>query len=141
MITERILYSGGPNAQRFFLGGIENWINRSFATSEIPIESNSDYAFLTAVLPLRGYDYSEQIGSKYFLMNYELRFPLIRYLVTGGLPLLFSNILGVAYFDAGTAWNNTSKLQLFGKDSTGNFISKDQNFTFQLVLIFRINYL
>ena len=118
-------YSGGPNAQRFFLGGIENWINRSFATSEIPIESNSDYAFLTAVLPLRGYDYSEQIGSKYFLMNYELRFPFIRYLVTGGLPLLFSNILGVAYFDAGTAWNNTSKLQLFGKDSTGNFISKD----------------
>ena len=42
-------YSGGPNAQRFFLGGIENWINRSFATSEIPIESSSDYAFLTAV--------------------------------------------------------------------------------------------
>lgn len=118
-------YSGGPNAQRFFLGGIENWINRSFATSEIPIESNTDFAFLTAVLPLRGYNYSEQIGSKYFLMNYELRFPLIRYLVTGGLPLLFSNILGVAFIDAGTAWNNTKSLQLFSKDSSGNLISKD----------------
>ena len=118
-------YSGGPNAQRFFLGGIENWINRSFATSEIPISSNSDYAFLTAVLPLRGYNYSEQIGSKYFLMNYELRFPLIRYLVTGGLPLLFNNILGVAFLDAGTAWNSNKSLQLFGRDSSGSFVTKD----------------
>ncbi|MFZ1519863.1 MAG: biopolymer transporter Tol [Ignavibacteriaceae bacterium] len=118
-------YSDGPNAQRFFLGGIENWINRSFATSEIPIESTSDYAFLTAVLPLRGYNYSESIGSKYFLMNYELRFPLIRYLVPGPLPILFSNILGVAYIDAGAAWNNTGKLRLFNKDVSGNTVSKD----------------
>ncbi len=118
-------YSGGTNAQRFFLGGIENWINRSFATSEIPIESSSDYAFLTAVLPLRGYKYSERIGSKYFLMNYELRFPLIRYLVPGPLPILFSNILGVAYLDAGTAWNNTSKLQFFNRNENGNIVSKD----------------
>ena len=118
-------YSGGPNSQRFFLGGIENWINRSFATSEIPIESTSDYAFLTAVLPLRGYNYSEQIGSKYFLMNYELRFPLIRYLVPGPLPVLFSNILGVAYIDAGTAWNNTSAIQLFRRNEFGNVETND----------------
>ncbi len=118
-------YSGGPNAQRFFLGGIENWINRSFATSEIPIESTSDYAFLTAVLPMRGFNYSEQIGSKYFLMNYELRFPLIRYLVPGPLPILFSNILGVAYIDIGSAWNNTGKLQFFNKDQNGNIVSND----------------
>jgi outer membrane protein assembly factor BamA len=118
-------YSGGPNAQRFFLGGIENWINRSFATSEIPIESTSDYAFLTAVLPMRGYNYSQQIGTKYFLMNYELRFPLIRYLVPGPLPVLFSNILGVAFLDVGSAWNNTGNLQLFKRDLNGNVVSKD----------------
>jgi outer membrane protein assembly factor BamA len=118
-------YSGGPNSQRFFLGGIENWINRSFATSEIPIESTSDYAFLTAVLPLRGYNYSEQIGSKYFLMNYELRFPLIRYLIPGPLPILFSNIIGVAYIDAGTAWNNTGEIQLFKKNEFGKVVTDD----------------
>ncbi len=118
-------YSGGTNAQRFFLGGIENWINRSFATSEIPIESTSDYAFLSAVLPMRGFNYSEQIGTKYFLMNYELRFPLIRYLVPGPLPILFSNILGVAYIDIGSAWNNTSKLQFFNRNADGNIASKD----------------
>lgn len=118
-------YSDGPNAQRFFIGGTENWINRDFATLEVPIESISDYAFLTEVVPLRGYNYSERIGSKYALVNYELRFPLIRYLVTGGLPILFSNILGVAFIDAGAAWNETEKLQLFTKNKDGNLVSKD----------------
>ncbi|MBS4034463.1 MAG: PD40 domain-containing protein [Ignavibacterium sp.] len=118
-------YSGGANAQRFFLGGTENWINRTFATTEVPLESVSDFAFLTAALPLRGYDYAERIGTKYALINYELRFPLIRYLVPGALPILFSNILGVAYIDAGAAWNQTEKLKLFARNENGNLISKD----------------
>ncbi|MGE5436719.1 MAG: peptidase MA family metallohydrolase, partial [Syntrophothermus sp.] len=43
-------YSGGNNPQRFFIGGIENWINRRFSTGDIPLNSPSDYAFLTAAL-------------------------------------------------------------------------------------------
>ena len=115
--------SGGANPQRFFLGGTENWINRSFATQNIPIESASDYAFLTPAMPLRGYDYAEQIGSKYTLLNLELRMPLIRYLVTGPLPILFQNILGTAFIDAGTAWNDTKKLKLFGRDDNNNVVT------------------
>ena len=118
-------YSGGENPQRFFIGGTENWINRTFATTEIPIESASDFAFLTAVLPLRGYDYSERIGTRYVLANMELRFPLIRYLLTGGLPLLFNNIIGVAFVDAGTAWYDNSKISLFSRNSNGNLITDD----------------
>lgn len=117
--------SGGPNAQRFFIGGTENWINRTFATTEVPLESVSDFAFLTAALPLRGYDYAEQIGTKYALMNYELRFPFIRYLVPGALPILFSNILGVAFLDVGTSWDQTDKLKLFSRTESGGIISKD----------------
>ncbi|QQS36743.1 MAG: PD40 domain-containing protein [Ignavibacteriales bacterium] len=118
-------YSGGNNPQRFFIGGIENWINRSFATTEIPIESASDFAFLTAALPLRGFDYAEKIGTKYALMNMELRFPLIRYLLTGALPILFSNILGVAFIDVGTAWDKTGQLQFFSRNEKNSVISKD----------------
>lgn len=118
-------YSGGSNAQRFFIGGTENWINRTFATTEVPFESVSDFAFLTAALPLRGYDYAQQIGTKYALMNYELRFPLIRYLVPGPLPILFSNILGVAFIDVGSAWDQTDKFQFFTKNDQGSVISKD----------------
>ncbi len=116
-------YSGGTNPQRFFIGGIENWINRNFATSNVPINSASDFAFLTAALPLRGFDYAEQIGTKYGLLNLELHFPLIKYLVPGPLPILFSNIQGVAFLDAGSAWNDTKKLKLFGRDATNAIVT------------------
>ncbi len=118
-------YSWGANPQRFFIGGIENWINRSFANNNIPLNSPSDFAFLTAALPLRGYDYAEEIGTKYGLVNMELRFPLIRYLVTGALPVLFSNIMGVAFIDAGAAWNHNRELKLFERDPDKGIISKD----------------
>jgi Tol biopolymer transport system component len=118
-------YSGGANPQRFFIGGIDNWINRNFATTDIPLESPSDFAFLTAALPLRGFDYAERIGTKYALMNLELRFPLIRYLVTGALPILFSNILGVAFIDMGAAWNNSKELRFFERNDAGNVVSRD----------------
>ncbi|MDP2300899.1 MAG: peptidase MA family metallohydrolase [Ignavibacteria bacterium] len=118
-------YSGGKNPQRFFLGGIENWINRSFATGEVPLETPQDFAFLTAALPMRGFNYAERIGSKYTLMNMEFRFPLIRYLLTGALPILFRDVLGVLFIDMGAAWNNNRQLKLFERNLNGNIVSKD----------------
>jgi len=118
-------YSDGQNPQRFFIGGVDNWINRSFANNEIPVNSASDFAFLTAAVPLRGYDYAQEIGTHYALMNAEFRFPFIRYLVTGALPILFSNILGVVFVDAGSAWNSNHELQLISKNNNGQVVSND----------------
>jgi hypothetical protein len=118
-------YSGGANAQRFFLGGTEGWINRTFATGDIPIDNASDFAFLSPALPLRGYDYAEKLGTKYALMNLELRIPIIRYLVTGGLPLFFQNVLGVAFVDVGSAWDKTGELKLIGKNENGKTVTND----------------
>jgi len=118
-------YSWGANPQRFFLGGVDNWINRQFSNNSIPLNSPADFAFLSAALPLRGFDYAEEIGTKYGLVNMELRFPLIRYLVTGALPILFSNIIGVAFVDAGAAWNQNHDLRLFTKNDNGNLITND----------------
>lgn len=118
-------YSEGKSPQRFFLGGLENWINRKFATGEIPVESPADFAFLTGALPLRGYNYAEKIGTRYTLFNFEYRFPLIRYLLTGAIPILFRNVQGVAFFDAGAAWNKERNLQLFTKNEAGSTVSKD----------------
>lgn len=118
-------YSGGAAPQRFFLGGVDNWINRSFASGTIPLETPADFAFLTPALPMRGYNYSERIGTKYSLVNMEFRLPLIRYLLTGPLPLLFQNVIGTAFLDAGAAWYDNSKLQLFNRNENGNVITKD----------------
>ncbi|MBI2418792.1 MAG: PD40 domain-containing protein [Ignavibacteriales bacterium] len=117
--------SRGNNAQRFFIGGTENWINRRFATTDVPLEKTSDFAFLTAVLPLRGYDYAAQIGNTYTVTNLELRFPLIRYLLTGALPILFRDVIGTAFIDAGSAWESKNKWQLFHKDPEKGLMTKD----------------
>jgi Tol biopolymer transport system component len=116
-------YSWGANPQRFFLGGVDGWINRQFSNNSIPLNSPADFAFLSAALPLRGFDYAEEIGTKYGLVNMELRFPLIRYLVTGALPILFSNIIGVAFIDAGAAWNQNKDLKLFTRNENGSLIT------------------
>ena len=106
-------YSGGQNPQRFMLGGTENWINRTFTTGTVPIENASDFAFLTPAMPLRGYNYAEQLGTKYMLLNFELRMPIIRYLIAGPIiPLFFQNVIGTAFVDAGTAWDKNSELDL-----------------------------
>lgn len=118
-------YSVGANPQRFFMGGTESWINRTFAENQIPLSSASDYIFLTPAMPLRGYNYAEQLGTKYSLLNLEFRFPLIRYLLTGPLPLLFQNVIGTAFIDAGTAWDNNKDLKLFTKNANGKTITND----------------
>lgn len=118
-------YSAGINPQRFLLGGTENWMNREFATGDIPINTIDEFAFLSLAQPMRGFNIAQKIGSKYMLLNIELRSPLIRYLVTGPLPLLFQNILGTIFIDAGTAWNDNKSLQFFGKNSSGDLVTKD----------------
>ncbi|MBI9073145.1 MAG: PD40 domain-containing protein [Melioribacteraceae bacterium] len=118
-------YSGGANPQAFMMGGTSNWINRDFARGYLPIEDATDFAFLTPALPMRGFNYAERIGSKYSLINLELRMPVIRYLLTGPLPLLFRNILGTAFIDVGTAWNKNEKLQLFHKNEKNETVAKD----------------
>ncbi len=118
-------YSSGANPQRFFLGGTESWINRTFATRDIPLSSAADFIFLTPAMPLRGYNYAEQLGTKYSLVNLELRMPLIRYLVTGPLPILFQNIMGVAFLDVGSAWEQNKNLKFFTKTALEKTVTKD----------------
>lgn len=117
--------SKGRNPQRFFIGGTDGWINREFENGGIPIKDVEDYAFLSPALPMRGYNYNVRNGTKYALMNYELRYPLIRYLVTGGLPIALANITGATFLDIGSAWTEDKAYKFFGKDDVGNTITQD----------------
>ncbi len=55
------------------------------------------------------------IGSRIGVFNAELRFPLIRTLALGVLPLWFPPIEGALFFDAGIAWNAGNRLVLSRK--------------------------
>ncbi|MBI5463395.1 MAG: PD40 domain-containing protein, partial [Ignavibacteriales bacterium] len=117
--------SNGADRQFFFIGGTDGWINRRFESNQIPIVNVEDYAFLTPVLPLRGFNYNVQNGTRFALANLELRFPLVRYLIFGALPLGFANILGAAFVDVGSAWSNTQAWRAFGSDPNGATVLRD----------------
>ncbi len=117
--------SNGRNRQSFFIGGTEGWISRRFENNAFPIVNVEDYAFLTPVLPLRGYNYNARNGTRYALTNIELRFPLVRYFILGALPIGFQNILGTAFLDVGSSWNNTGGWQAFRRNASGDLRSKD----------------
>ncbi len=117
--------SSGKDRQSFFIGGTEGWINRRFQNNDFPIIDVEDYAFLTPVLPLRGYNYNARNGTRYAITNLELRFPLVRYFILGALPIGFQNILGTAFLDVGSAWSDTKQWKAFTRDRGGNVRAKD----------------
>ena len=118
--------SNGKDRQNFFIGGNEGWINRRFDGNTFPIVNVEDYAFLTPVLPMRGFNYNAQMGTRFGLLNFEARFPMIRYLIGGSiLPLGFQNILGAGFVDIGSAWSKTGSWQGFQRTASGSVRTKD----------------
>ncbi len=96
--------SFGENPQRFFLGGIDNWINYK-SRGRLRTDNIDDVFFSSFVTPLRGAYYYEGEGSRYLLSNMEFRFPLIQFLGLGFPPIRFFNIRGAIFYDIGTAFD------------------------------------
>jgi len=111
--------SGGGDPQRFFVGGVSNWLNRHF-NGNIRVNMMDDIYFSTFETPMRGTDYYEMVGTRFLLTNLEFRFPLIRYFIMGWpLPVAFQNIRGVFFSDIGTAWTDDAKFRPFAKNNRG----------------------
>jgi hypothetical protein len=127
--TLALRYAGGAsfgdNPQKFIIGGVENWINRTFESGYIPLENAEDYIFLQVGVPLRGHNYDAAIGSRYSIANIELRYPLLAFLQAGPLPIGLQSIGGVMFFDMGSAWNNEKDLVAFTRDAGGNVVTRD----------------
>lgn len=98
--------SFGSDAQSFYLGGTDNWLNRSFRNDVLPFDGPEDFAFMNFKYPMRGYSIAEIGGNKYFLTNAEFRFPLLTALVAGPLPILIQGVMGSIFLDVGAAWDD-----------------------------------
>lgn len=100
--------SVGRDAQNFYLGGVENWINYQWM-NDVPAERLEDLFFTLPAIPMRGHLYNTVSGDKFALANAEFRFPLIAALLPGPIPLLpLYNITGAAFLDVGTAWQGSA---------------------------------
>lgn len=97
----------GRNPQRFFVGGLDNWIAPRFTNGDIIVNTFEDF-LATFVSPVRGSDYYELQGTRYVVTNFEFRFPFVHFLQLGfPLPLFLQQIRGVTFLDVGAAWGSS----------------------------------
>ncbi len=114
--------SQGADKQKFYLGGLPNWIfGNGYTAGEKDrgryrrdildgVNDLEDVYFSEFVLPLRGYRFMEQVGSNVALANFEFRFP---FLLAFGLPekFLVSNVGSHIFVDVGTAWDTSPEFE------------------------------
>jgi Tol biopolymer transport system component len=121
-------FSFGGNSRNFFLGGTENLFNPTFGSSNfrfgasgyLPFNDPEDFAFMQMAMPLRGFNIGELRGTKFFLTNFELRFPMLTALVAGPLPILIQGVMGSVFVDIGGAWNDKFTISETIIDEFGN---------------------
>jgi outer membrane protein assembly factor BamA len=101
--------SAGKQPRHFYLGGVSSWISPGLATQNI--YTLNDLYFSSLVTPLRGYEYFEIEGTRYFLSNFEFRYPFIQNLTFGFPPFSLRYITGAMFLDLGSAWTNTKAWQ------------------------------
>ena len=113
--------SQGADKQKFYLGGLQNWIagtgetngskdNSRFRNDILDGENDlEDVFFSEFVMPVRGSRYMEQVGNNVALTNFEFRFP---FLLAMGVPdkFVLSNLGTHLFLDVGTAWNDGEPL-------------------------------
>lgn len=120
-------FSNGKNAQRFFLGGEDNWINYNYRTDIFTTDSTlaQNIYFSDFITPLRGASYYEKAGNRYFLFNLEFRYPFVKYLALGWpLPMTIGGIQGTTFLDFGSTWYD-NQLHPFKNDDSRGFMMDD----------------
>jgi hypothetical protein len=105
--------SYGSGKLLYYLGGVDNWINFSTKVptfdQTVNIDQDENYAFQAVATDMRGFVQNSRNGSKFCLLNAELRFPLFKYIINRPLSNQFlENFQVVGFSDLGTAWSGFS---------------------------------
>lgn len=107
-------YFGGRAPKRFMLGGMDNWLNPRTDGGGLggnplavqPGVGNLDLLFHEFATHLRGFNFNHIAGRQYFVLNAELRVPLVQYIFRETVKSrFFRNIQLATFYDIGTAWN------------------------------------
>lgn len=118
--------AGNDPQQVFRLGGMDNWINQQYAGERFltptgqSVPDPTSIFYQQFVTNLRGFNLSRQIGTRYVLLNSELRLPIVQYF--SNKPIysgFFRNLQLTGFFDAGTAYNGTNP---FGEDNSNSTV-------------------
>ena len=102
--------SWGETPKRYFLGGTTNYIGNVVVDATVYDVEN--LYFSQVVTPMRGFEYYELSGTRYFLTNFEFRYPFIDYLqMHFPLAIGLRYVTGSIFFDLGSTWDDDSKFK------------------------------
>lgn len=101
------------NRQQYYMGGVQDWmVGVFFDDAGGPIPSNNDlndelnrFSFQEFATPVRGFRFNSRRGSKYVLVNSELRIPITRLLKHSLHSGALYNLEWIPFIDAGTVWD------------------------------------
>jgi Tol biopolymer transport system component len=94
-----------PDARKFFLGGDENWFLYNYNAAGYQQNTNN-FFYSDIVVPFRGWDYLDIIGTRYAVVNTEFRFPFLKEMTfVWPLPVSLRYVNGAVFTDIGNAWN------------------------------------
>ena len=91
------------------MAGWINWgVNEEDESFSSRVQDVQNIYFSEFEVPLRGGGFYQLVGTRYFLGNYEFRFPMFHRLDLGWpLPLRFPLIMGAVFTDFGLAWGGS----------------------------------
>lgn len=101
-------YSWGNKKILYYLGGTDGWLFPK--ANNTPQPQNSDYAFQSLAVNLRGFKQNVTNGNAALVINSELRLPVFSTLFNKPINNAFlRNFQLIQFFDIGTAWNGKLK--------------------------------
>lgn len=115
----------------YYLGGVDNWTNFSpyknptfIPLSEIRIDESQNYEYQAVATNMRGFSQNIRNGNNFALINSEIRWPVISYLMNHPISNAFlQNFQMVGFFDVGTAWSGVNPWS--GQNAYDNDIIQD----------------
>jgi len=121
--------SWGDTPKRYFLGGTSNKISNT--TVDASVYDVENLYFSEIITPLRGYQYFDLSGDKYFLANFEFRYPFIDYLkMHFPLPITIGYVTGNLFYDVGSAWNDSTGFKGATSVGTNRLVDIKSSFGF-----------
>ena len=105
--------SFGQSKLLYYLGGVDNWYSispdKQMFDRSVNINYEENYVYQAVATNMRGFVQNARNGNTFFVMNNEVRFPVIRYFVNRPLNSDFlNNFQIVGFADAGAAWSGKS---------------------------------
>lgn len=111
IFASRLAYSSsfGNSLLIYYLGGVDNWMNLSRTTPTFDystrINTDKNWAYQAVATNMRGFVQNVRNGNSFLVANFELRWPIIRYLFNRPISNdFFNNFMLMGFSDVGSAW-------------------------------------